>query len=483
MRAPPALVTVFAFAIACASCALEPLPAPERCGPERARTDGSCCPVHTRATLEGCVPRAFVELEPLGDGEASSRLSLGVDGTSRAVVGWVEAGQAVVARDDGRGTFAPRETLSSPSDGTVSMIDLSAGPEGEALVTWLTQGVPTPQHQVVRFAWRTSSSPWRTSDGPISFDAKAYEPRAAIGPEGDAMLVWTQWYDDAHFGVAVATARTVDASFSFPVGASDVLSQPINFSNAPRVAVGSGGQAVITWYQATEGELSTFVSERASRNEPMSHPSAGDYLSAPGAPIDSHPVSNPKVALGPLGQAAVAWTQEDGRGHVDTYLATRDAAGQWYRPRDLEDALSGHDGVARSAELAFGAAGDLFVVFEHDHELLMSVRDATGTWLTPRGLPRRLDAGSGLGLDPHIAAGTDGAVVVVFRTQNGDASELRVLRLVSGAVDLERHVEVAATGTNFTAPRVAIGGPDDRFVIGVVEHGLGVARLRLLSQD
>ncbi len=463
-----------------AGCTLEPLPEEAACGPSRRSVDGACCPVFTRATALGCVPRDFAELATLGDGQAAA-LSVAVDGHGRIGVGWVESNRAVVAEEDQPGAFGPTVALSAESDGVAGQVDLAEGPDGEALVAWRTSG-GTSQGSTVWVAERAANAAWADRGLAVSFDGGGYEPRVGIGSEGDRALIWNQW-DGAHYGVALATSDEPGAPWSLPVRADDVLSPAVNFSNAPRLAVGPAGELVITWYQANATELMTFVSERKSRSSTATRPGIDEYLSAPGAPVDSHPISNPKVALGPSGQAAVAWTQEDGRGHVAAYLATRDAAGRWYRPRDLEDAIGTHWGVARCAELAFGAQGDLFVVFEQDGASMLSVRGSDGTWLTPRGSPRQLSGEGVLGLDPHVASGTDGAVVIVFRELDGAASRLLGLRLTSGSVDLDRPIETLATGSGFASPVLAIGGPDDRIVVGVVEHGTGVAHVRLLSLD
>jgi hypothetical protein len=472
-------LTVFAAA-APSGCSLEPLPDVPRCGPLRRTSDGSCCPVFTRATDGGCVDRPVEELAPLGGAGAAS-LSIAVDGAGRALVGWTAESTVFVAEEAQSGALATRSDLAAGAAGAALQIDVAAGPDGEALVAWRTNGVPAPDDSRIHYASRSAGGQWTPAGAQVSFGSTSYEPRVAIGPDGDAVLLWNQWYDDAHYGVAFATTRAVGEPFRLPSSASDVLSPPVFFSNGPRVALGADGRALVTWYQATE-QLMTYVSERSSRDEEMSRPGGDEFISAPGAPVDSHPISNPKPALGPSGQAAVVWTQEDGRGHVDTYLATRDAAGRWYPPRDLDDALSGHDGYARCAELAFGSQGDLFVVYQHDSAAMLSVRGVDGSWLTPRGLPKRLSADGVIGLDPHVAAGANGGIAIVFHELDGDVSRLRVLELVSGAPDLDRRAEVVATGVGFDAPLVAVGGPDDRALFAVVERGVTPARVRVLSQ-
>jgi hypothetical protein len=464
---------------ALAGCTLPSLPEEEQCGPARRQVDGSCCTRGSTASDSGCSPRQWRELEPLGEGSPAA-LSLAVDGRGRGLVAWTEGTRVFAATESSSGTWDARSDFADVDGGTALQIDSAAGPDGEALVAWRTNGVPAPDGSHVYYAAKRPNEDWVATKTPVSFGDRAYEPRVAIGPHGDAILLWNQWYDDAHFGVAFATAPSVSEPFAFPASAGDVLSPPVFYSNGPRVAVGSEGQVVVTWYQAQQ-ELMTYVSERDSREDTMSRPAIGDYLSAPGAPVDSHPVSNPKPALGPHGQAAIAWTQEDGRNNVRVFLATRDGAGTWYRPRDLDDAISG-SGYSQCAELAFGSHGDLFVVFQEDNHAMLSVRGADGTWLTPRGSPILLSKDDTLGLDPHIATGTDGSVVIVFHELDGETSRLRVLTLESGAPDLAKEPLVTLTGAGFGVPLVAVGGVDARILIGVVEHAGGSSRVRLLSQ-
>src|SRR4051812_38671537 len=97
-----------------------------------------------------------------------------------------------------------------------------------------------------------------------------------------------------------------------------------------------------------------YASERATADGEFSRPGKDDFLSAAGAPVDSHPVANPRPALSESGEAAVVWTQEDGKGNTPVFLATRSNQGVWTRPIGLDDSFSPAVGTARCAQLAFG---------------------------------------------------------------------------------------------------------------------------------
>ena len=96
--------------------------------------------------------------------------------------------------------------------------------------------------------------------------------------------------------VSVATAtKPPGEDWHVPANADDVLSQHLLYSNAPQPAVSERGDAVISWYQSDGAALLAWESERFGYGGAFSRPGPTEYLSVRDAPIDSHPIANPKL--------------------------------------------------------------------------------------------------------------------------------------------------------------------------------------------
>jgi hypothetical protein len=202
--------------------------------------------------------------------------------------------------------------------------------------------------------------------------------------------------------------------------------------------------------------------------------------------VDSHPVANPRPAIGPAGEAAIAWTQEDGEGAIAVYLATRDALGAWTEPADLADAFSTRSGVARCAQVAFGSDGDLWIAWYADtpagrHEVRLAHRDPSGAWIAPGDAPLVLSSAGADGITPSIAAGRDGGAIVAWaeRGEQGPfaiaAATLRPAR-DGGAASIARILSSEAEG-EASSPSVAVGGPADRAIVAWTQGQLGSERV------
>ncbi len=465
-------LSLWLLAAAAAACHHDPVIEPTSCPAPRQLANGECCPALHRARDDGCQPASFSALgAPPALGVDADALVAAIDGEGELLLVWSETDRLRFA------TESSGELVVSDGPelfGTPLQLDLAVGESSTALLTWRQTGFLGNglDEAAIFVSQRAANGSFELRPDPLSLGVDAYQPRAGIGPDGDAVVTWNQW-TGAHYGVAVASARTVGEPFAIRATEADVLSAPIFYSNAPRVAVGASGAYTITWYQSVGGPLLTYVAERAHRVEEPVRPDPGSPLSPSDAPVDGDPLTNPKVALGARGEAAVAWTQEDGEGHVATYLATRDASGSWTRPASLADSLGPRIGRARSVQVAFGALGELFVVWEQDERIALALRSADGEWITPRESPQHLSAVGAQALEPSIAAAPHGGTVIAYRVRE-PGGVFRVVATWTTSDDLVMKGEVVLSRDedgDAQAPVVSVGQWHERAVVAWLSGG------------
>jgi hypothetical protein len=389
-----------------------------------------------------------------------------IDGLGRAHFAWARGAETFHAVESD-GDFEIHEGPALL--GFTRQVDLAAGARGEAVVVFRQGGFlgETDQDGAV-FTMRFDPDGVTVGDEqPLSAGVNAYEPRVAIGPAGDVVIVWNQWTGE-HFGVGHATADRAEDPLSIAADEANVLSQPLFYSNAPRPAVNGDGDAIVTWYQAVDGPLLTFVSER-SGDGPFSRPEPDDSLSPPGLAVAGNGPHNPTPALAEDGRAAVLWMQETGEGHTGAFWALRDAEGAWTRPTSLDDALGPKDGAACCGEVAMNRAGDTVAVWTQDNTIVAVTRTRDGA-LEP---VRLVSTPGALALDASVSFGEDDAGVLVYRERLTDDGLFRtVVHPVVGTEIGAPRVLSEEIAVDVFQPVAAIGGPDDACVVAWREGGL-----------
>jgi hypothetical protein len=439
-----------------AGCALPPL------GP---------CPAWTAADDAGtCSPRDFTlpgAGDALGDPWAQN-VAVAVDGRGLGLVGFATTGGLELLEETAPRAWSSRRAGEAVQGALPS--DLAAGPDGAAVFVWAAvEGSAQVLYESERDAAGAWKEPRDRSDA-FSFAPTAYEPRLAVNGAGEWILAWNQWRATPHYGVAVAQRASSSVPWEMPADQDDVLSLPIYFSNAPVIALNDAGQGIITWYQSLGGALRAFVSERRGPGEHFARVTEADILSPDGAPVDSDPIAAVKPAIAADGSAAAAWAQENGRGDILVYLATRDASGAWTRPGGLDDAFGLAPGHARGVQIAFGPRGDLYVVWYQDtgagDAVYAARRRPDGTWAEDGRHPIRLSTSGAEALLPRVAVGPGGSALVVWSERDG-AGPLRVMARRAGpAVEPWSPIERLSpdTGEDAVLPACAVG-PADRAVV------------------
>ncbi len=382
------------------------------------------CPGWTALHDNRCVLREWTISGPddaLSEpGAREVQLAVGVD--DEALVAWADAdlehGHVVLAQSTGTSLGAEWDLMPLVGAQGVGLEPaLALGPNGEALVAWKQQDTAS----AIYLATRDRDRHWRLPESPISWGDTAYEPRVEFGGDGEAFVLWNQW-TGANFGVALAQRSVGAPDFAVPADNDALLSAAVNYANAPRLAVGTEGEALIAWYQAPVADLMVFVSERRGSDAAFGRAAADDFISAPGGPVDSHAEANAWPALHSSGAAAVVWTQQQrGPWEIAVYLARRDPDGTWHRPASRDDTLSEPGGFARCPTAAFTPDGALVVTWyetrDGDTAVFVQHGDAQAVE------PLRLSANAVEAVHPALAIDDGGNAIVVWAENDQSAPD------------------------------------------------------------
>jgi hypothetical protein len=439
---------------------------PLDCPTSRATTTGDCCEPWTIAEGNGCVERVFDAPRATSeDGSAMNDPVVAIDGQGRPHFAWARGAEVFHAVEiDGALDIRRGPTL----PGSARQVDLDAGPRGEAVVVFRQGGfLGDTESDSAVFALRFDPAGVQVGDdAPLSPGLKAHEPRVDLGPAGDVVIVWNQWTGE-HFGVGLASALRAEDPLEVRAEESSVLSQPFLFSNAPRPAVSADGSGVVAWFQAIDGPLRLFVSERDADGT-FSRPSKDAFFSPPETPVAGNGLYNPTTAIADDGRAAVLWMQETGEGNTGAFWALRDAEGVWTVPRSLDDTVGPADGAACCGEIAMTRSGDVVAVWTQDGAVFGLARTREGV-VEPA---RLLSTPGALALDASVTFGEGDAGVLVYRERLSEDGFFRTVvhPVVRTAIGAARVVSDPVEVDVFQ-PVAAIGGPGDACVVAWREGG------------
>jgi hypothetical protein len=255
-------------------------------------------------------------------------LAAGPDGS--ALVAWVEAAGVYASARDASGAWhdptAP-DVLSFPPAGIEPHAAIS--PTGEQLVTWC-QGTSTGWGVAIAHR-PNATAPWvRPANAddvvspPILF---ANEPRLATGAHGEAIVAWYQ-SEGAPLMTYASERPRADRLFSHP-GAHDhlsplggpVASEPI--AN-PKPALGPHGEAAVVWVQETgPGTAAVYLATRDVSGAWTRPRDATDAFSR-----RDHLARSAQIVFGIDGELFVVWVEADADRSV-VVGARRSAEGVW----------------------------------------------------------------------------------------------------------------------------------------------------------
>jgi hypothetical protein len=346
--------------------------------------------------------------------------------------------------------------------------------EGDSLAAWKRfDGADF----IIEVAVRPAGGSW---SAPVKLSAAgetAENPRVAMDAAGDAITTWKR--DNGTNLIVEAASRPAGDSWSAPVP----ISAPGRNAEAPRVAIGAGGRAVVAFgrYNSSvesvvEASVFTFGQGSWTAPVPISSPEgefpdvavdpAGDAvvawerpdganyrieastLAAVGGgwsaavPISAagRNASSARVAIDATGEAVATWKREDGTNFL-IEAASHPLGGAWGTPV----ALSAPGQEAEAARVAIDAAGDATVEWTRSdgaHYIIeMARRTASGGWgsATPLSVPGEN------ALEPSVAMDDGGDAILSWSRTDGSNAIVQVAA-VDGAGPLLRGLAIPPAG-------------------------------------
>ncbi|MGD1058438.1 MAG: hypothetical protein ABR992_13610 [Solirubrobacteraceae bacterium] len=307
---------------------------------------------------------------------------------------------------------APAQLAVAPESGDFGAVDLAVAQKGEAIAVWTrhsTLETSTSAAQVLR--WTPSTE----LDEENMFQDTTLTASAAVDARGDVVAAWERTGGPQVIEVAVRPAHL--GRWRAPVAVSAAPEPPmLGGDEAPRVAVGSNGQAVVVWVRHVLAlGAETRVVEAAVGSVRTGRWGRPAVLSAPGVAAEG-----PQVAVDAHGGAAAVWEAFEGSqaqheaGVVQT--ATRAATGgAWSAPTTISSNAPGQ----RDPQIGLDSTGDAVAVWQRadspTEEAPATVEAAFGKvagarWAHSRQLsPDGVPAGS-----PALAVNARGEAVALW---------------------------------------------------------------------
>lgn len=336
----------------------------------------------------------------------------------------------VSTRPPGSSLFGPAQQLDDPA--SYVGVQVATAPNGDTTAMWLQQKPQGEYSYSVKVATRPAGS---NSFGPPEILAtadpndppevevfdKLDAPDLAIGPDGNAEVVWTRTWevepsdeeDDRRVWIIqVETASRPSGSQSFqPTQLLDEVSS--HLSNVfPHVASGPGSRTTVAWPRdptsATvlpDPQSGVFTATRPAGSSNYGQPvKIGDYFNS----------LEPEVEMAADGRTTVVWYGED----LAVEQATRPAGSDSFSsPQALSAPAINPGTLDRSyPELAFDPEGQTTVVWEQSkgtgNTIIQSATRPAGS----DTFSQAVDLSTRRAWYPEIAVGPDGATTVVWGT-------------------------------------------------------------------
>lgn len=293
---------------------------------------------------------------------------------------------------------------------------LAMSPTGLAVLAWrefrpAVADLPAQRNLVVAEGDGTTWSPVGLVE---SADGDVDHPAIAVGTGGNTVLAWEQASDSGAPQV-LASRRLGAATWSLPQVLSVDGGRPSVLASLPRVAVAADGRAFVVWQQ-NEGMLRSLWSSAGAAGAAWS---AGSGLTEQGV---ARQFNEPVLAMNPAGQAVLAWG--DARSSFSQVFVRRydTATGSWGSEQQASiDSLLQHteqrvaiDGQGRTTVVWRGSSAN-------PHAFARSL-DSASRWLDS---PVRIDSPVGdASFDPQVAVDGAGTLITVWTQFSGGVGQV-----------------------------------------------------------
>jgi hypothetical protein len=243
--------------------------------------------------------------------------------------------------------------------------------------------------------------------------------------------------------------RFADVSTAGVLGPRQTVSQPDDSDDAPRVAFGPSGEALLAWNDIGAGYVAT-----AALRAPGGAFSVEERLSNP-----STPGGGARPVIDAAGDALVAWTAHVGSDEVVQAAIHPGGEDWWSDPIPLSEPASD----VGPPEIAAAGDGTTTVVWSRFDGIRSTVQAAIRPAGGAFGRPIDLSAPRQHATSPQIAAGADGTTIVAWAGSDGHNWTVEAATRAAGGA-FGRPVDLSAPESDEQSPQVAIGGTGDALV-------------------
>ncbi len=328
---------------------------------------------------------------------------------------------------------------------------------GNALIVWRQSD--GNNWQIFKSEYRDGAwtHPEDLDDNISPDDQDAYEPRAAMDNNGNAIIVWHQ-YDGSTNLIYKSEYR--DGAWSHPEDLTEFISLDGLYAESPQVAMDDSGNAVIAWEQHNGANWQVFKSEY--RDGAWTDPAGvsesgsvivsqvamdnnGNALIAWTQDVDHHgqifiseyrggawtgPVNIsqseqntecPRVAMDNNGNALIVWYQPDGS-NLKMIFKSEYRDGEWTHPSGLDDNISPDGQDAYVPQVAMDAGGNALIAWDQTVDggnlQIYKSEYRDGEWTHPEDLDDNITPG-GDAYNNQVAMDALGNALIVWEEHDG----------------------------------------------------------------
>lgn len=286
-----------------------------------------------------------------------------MNAAGQAVAAWISLGSErmiEVASRTPQGSWGAADELSVAGGGP-NHVDVAIGPAGEAAVVWT--GYQNTSDYIIRAMTRSASGQWGPPIELSKPGQNAWEPKVAFDSRGDVVAAWSRWNADGDTIVQVAEKASGQAW-----GEPDDLSAEGGMADSPEVAV-SGDRAVVVW----EREL---IIEAATRDLGGAWQPAGE-ISGPES-------AGPALGMDDEGNAVALWSSGSQYSLRNAEVASLPFGGDWTEPTTISEDLAAEGAQPQVAVDPAGRAMAVWTAWNGTERIVEAASgEVEGGWGAP----------------------------------------------------------------------------------------------------